>query len=181
MTFKWNAYWRPSERLQSQSWSLPRLFFISSSVLNQCSLLFPPLEWKCVNVEMRGGNFTKKQRHFFPNSQGKESLCIEKFVMCDKYAEWLAKPTPTYMYICSACPTLCDPIDCSPLGSFVHWILWVRILEWVDISYSRGSSKPRDWTGISCVLCIGRWVLYTRTTWEVPTPTCMPQQNYERI
>ena len=111
-----------------------------SSVLNQCSLLFPPLELKCVNVEMRSGNFTKKQRYFFPNSQEKESQCKEKLVLCDKYAEWLANPTPTYMYICSACPTLCDPIDCSPLGSSVHWILWVKILEWVVISYSRGSS-----------------------------------------
>ena len=114
--------------------------FISSNVLNQCSLLFPPLELKCVNVEMRGGNFTKKQRYFFPNSQGKESICKEKLVLCDKYAEWLANPTPTYMYICSACLTLCDPIDCNSLGSSVHWILWVKILEWVAISYSRGSS-----------------------------------------
>ena len=107
MEFKWDASWRPTERLQSQTWPLPRLFFISSSVLNQCSLLFPPLELKCVNVEVRGGNFTKKQNYFFPNSQGKESLCKEKLVMCGKYAEWLPKPTPTYMYICSIYICVC--------------------------------------------------------------------------
>ena len=42
------------------------------------------------------------------------------------------------------CPTLCDPVDCSPLGSSVHGILQARILEWVAISFSRGSSPPRD-------------------------------------
>ena len=42
------------------------------------------------------------------------------------------------------CPTLCDPMDCSPPGSSVHGILQARTLEWVAISSSRGSSQPRD-------------------------------------
>ena len=41
-------------------------------------------------------------------------------------------------------PTLCDPMDCSPPGSFVHGILQARILEWDAIPFSRGSSQPRD-------------------------------------
>ena len=48
-----------------------------------------------------------------------------------------------------SCPTLCDPMDWSPLGSSVHGILQARILEWVAISSSRGSSRPRDRTHIS--------------------------------
>ena len=47
-------------------------------------------------------------------------------------------------------PTLCDPMDCSPPGSSVHGILQARILEWVAISSSRGSSQPRDGTWVSC-------------------------------
>ena len=43
-----------------------------------------------------------------------------------------------------SCPTLCDPMDCSLPGSSVHRILQARILEWVAISYYRGSSQPRD-------------------------------------
>ena len=43
-----------------------------------------------------------------------------------------------------------DPMDCSPPGSSVHEISLARILEWVTISFSRGSSWPRDWTQISC-------------------------------
>ena len=50
-----------------------------------------------------------------------------------------------------SCQTLCDPIDCSPPGSFVRRILLARILEWVATSFSRGSSQPRDWTQVSCI------------------------------
>ena len=58
----------------------------------------------------------------------------------------------------------CDPMDCSLLGSSVHGISQARILEWVAISFSRGSSLPID--GI-CLSCIGRWVLYHHPTKEV--------------
>ena len=47
------------------------------------------------------------------------------------------------------CPTLCDPMDGSPPGSSVHWILQARLLEWVAIPSSRGSSQPRDQTQFS--------------------------------
>ena len=63
-----------------------------------------------------------------------------------------------------SCVWLCDPMDCSPPGSSVHGILQARILEWVAISSSRGSSLPRDWTCVcyvSCVSCVGKWILYT--------------------
>ena len=51
-------------------------------------------------------------------------------------------------------PTLCDPMDCCPPGSSVHGILQARILEWVAIPFSRGSSQPREQ---NCISCIGRW------------------------
>ena len=53
--------------------------------------------------------------------------------------------------ILSVCPTLCNPMDCSPPGSSVLGILQARILEWVAISFSRGSSRPRDRTQVSCI------------------------------
>ena len=43
-----------------------------------------------------------------------------------------------------------------------------RILEWVAISSSRGSSQPRNWTRVSYISCIGRWILYHCATWETP-------------
>ena len=51
--------------------------------------------------------------------------------------------------VTQSCPTLCDPVDCNLPGSSVHGILQARILEWVAISFSRGSSWPRDWTRVS--------------------------------
>ena len=47
-----------------------------------------------------------------------------------------------YAKLLQSCLTLCDPIDCSPPGSSVHGILQARILEWVAISYCRGSFLP---------------------------------------
>ena len=44
------------------------------------------------------------------------------------------------------CLTFCEPMNCSPPGSSLHRIHQARILEWVAICYSRGSSQPRDWT-----------------------------------
>ena len=55
-----------------------------------------------------------------------------------------------------------EPVDCSPSASSVHGISQARrILEWVAISFSRGSYQPRGQTRISCVSCLGRQILYT--------------------
>ena len=55
-----------------------------------------------------------------------------------------------------SCPTFCDAMVCSPPGSSVHGISQARILKWIAISFSRGSSWPRDQT---CVSCIGPGIL----------------------
>ena len=68
---------------------------------------------------------------------------------------------PQERKVCSVaqlCLTLCDPMNCSPPGSSVPGILQARILEWVAMSSSRGSSWPRDGTHVSCGSCIGRWI-----------------------
>ena len=62
--------------------------------------------------------------------------------------------------VVQSCPTICCPMDCSPPGFSVHGILQARMLEWVAISYSRGSSQPRDRTYLSCICFIGRRILY---------------------
>ena len=72
-----------------------------------------------------------------------------------------------YAKLLQSCLTLCDPMDCSPPVSSVHGVLQARILEWIAISFSRGSSQPRDRTHISHVSCICRWVP-SSTTREAP-------------
>ena len=66
-----------------------------------------------------------------------------------------------------SCLILCDIMDCSPPGSSVHGIFQARILEWVAISSSRGSSPPRNRT---CLSCINRQILYLGATWEIHDP-----------
>ena len=64
------------------------------------------------------------------------------------------------------CLTLCDPMNCSLPGSSVHGILQSRILDWVAMPTSRGSSQPRDQTHISCVSCFADGVFTVNTTRE---------------
>ena len=76
--------------------------------------------------------------------------------------------------VCCAqsCLTLCSPMDCSLTGSFVHGILQTRILEWVTISSSRGSSQARDWTCISCPSCIAGGLFTTEPSRKPQTRAC---------
>ena len=60
------------------------------------------------------------------------------------------------------CPTLCDPMDCSLSCSSVHGIFQARVLVWVAISFSRGSSQPRGWTRVSRIVGRGFIIWATR-------------------
>ena len=97
-------------------------------------------------------------------------------------------------------PTLCD---CGPPGSSVHGILQARTLEWDAMPTSRRSSRPRNWTCISCISCLGSQILYhwatreaprngiivfIKETWELPCPSCQegrvkswPSMNQEKF
>ena len=68
--------------------------------------------------------------------------------------------------VTQSCPTLCNPMDYSLPGSSVDRIFQARMLEWVIISFSRGSFQPKDQTHVFCTACIGRWNLYHWAIWE---------------
>ena len=72
-------------------------------------------------------------------------------VLCKSRKE--QKETTFYTLVCGLAVTM----DCSQPGSSVHGMLQARILEWVAISFSRGSSQPKDQTLVSC---IGRWIFF---------------------
>ena len=80
-----------------------------------------------------------------------------------------------------SCLTPCHPRDCSPPGSSVQGILRSRILGWVAMPSSRGSSRPRDRTRISYASCMGRRVLYQQGSphWPrfqlIPAPKALPE------
>ena len=68
-----------------------------------------------------------------------------------------------------SCLTLCSLLECSPPGSSFHGILHARILEWIAIPSSKGSSPPRDWTQVRKIL----W----RRKWQ-PTPVLLPGKSH---
>ena len=70
------------------------------------------------------------------------------------YTLTVTTESSVYVHTCSvfqSCPTLCDLMDCSPPGSSVHGIFQARKLEWIAISFCKGSSGPRTRTHISYV------------------------------
>ena len=71
-------------------------------------------------------------------------------------------------------PMLSDPMDFIPPGSSVRGIFQARILEWVAISFSRGSYWTRDRT---CVSCCGRWALYHWAPWADPNSCVILRKN----
>ena len=98
------------------------------------------------------------------------SLCI---ILSPTHSTlWVHVAHPCYIISCccclvaKSCPTLCDPMDCSLPGSSVCRISQARILYWVAISSSGGSSPPRDQIPLSCISCTGRGILYDWATWE---------------
>ena len=64
---------------------------------------------------------------------------------------WFLQIKKSESEVAQPCLTLCDPMDCSLPGSSIHEIFQARVLEWVAISFSRGSSRPRDRTQVSCI------------------------------
>ena len=77
--------------------------------------------------------------------------------------------------VAQSCLTLCDPMDCSLPGSSIHSIFQTRVLEWVAISFSRGSSQPRDRTQVSCITgrCFTLWATRESLVTPLPEADCL--------
>ena len=84
---------------------------------------------------------------------------------------------PALFSVTQLCPTPWDPMDCRPPGSSVHGMVQARILEWVAISFCKGSSQLRDQTQVSC---IAGWFFYHWTTKEVWCQHCSLGKTYAR-
>ena len=83
---------------------------------------------------------------------------FQDWAMCQ--GQHSSAPDAVCAHLLSCVWLFCNPMDCSLPGYSVHGIFQARIVEWVAISFSRGSSWPRDRTHISSVSCAGRQILY---------------------
>ena len=120
--------------------------------------------WVCKNTSKCLQSLEKIQDDtgifFFQN--GKEYEC---FLLRTSFTILISVYFPVFS-VTQWCLVLCDPMDCSPQGSFIHKTSQARILEWAAISFSRVSSQPRDQTHVSCSSGIGRQILYHYGTRE---------------
>ena len=89
----------------------------------------------------------------------------------------------TSRHVCSvaqSCPALCNSMDCSPPGSSVHGISQASILRWVAISFSKGSSQPRNRTWVAMQVLHCRRVLYLLSHWGSPRTDGLTMKDVTR-
>ena len=107
------------------------------------------------------------------NTEELFNFFLNLVILCGLESQWGLIPSNVYVHVKSlqSYPTLCDHKDFSPPGSSVSGIFQARILEWVAMPSSSGSSRPREPTCFSYVSCIGRQVLYCQCHMGSPVPS----------
>ena len=111
-----------------------------------------------------------------------EALCApgelveQVFRRLDLFRIWFHDPSPVYCAVLSlqSCPALWDPMDSSPPGSSAHGILQARILKWVAISFSGGSSSYE----VNLLLCLLQWQVGSLPLAPPRKPPGMPISSY---
>ena len=104
-------------------------------VAKSCPLLYDTLPWLTLSAGVCANSFPLSQ-WCHPTISSSVTLLMLK---------------ESEREVAQSCPTLCDPMDCSLPGLSVRGIFQARVLEWAAVSFSRGSSQPRDRTQVSCV------------------------------
>ena len=95
-------------------------------------------------IYARNSLFRKDVLTYIHTCKNNRCHCLTPFLLCTR-SSWCA----VLCLVAQSCPTLCDPMDCSPPGSSIHGILQARILEQVTMPSSRASSQPKDRTQVS--------------------------------
>ena len=139
MRVKWNLYVMLSTKPGNDKYSTD-----VGHKTNQCKLSSTPPSPK--GLEQWFSSLSMHQIHLEGTGPHICSFWFSRLEVCAKLPQ---------LYL-----TLCNPVDCTLPDSSIHGILQARILQWVAIPFSMGSSPPRDQTQVSHVSCIGRCVLY---------------------
>ena len=136
------AWWQePAGRISSVSWASDMPWLRVKDSFTSCWILM-----KYLKINDRGKKEKIRSRQLYKFSAVTEgesvqpkphSLRSENFIFISEVTQ--------------SCPTLCDPMDSSLPGSSIHGIFQARVLEWVAISFSRGSSRPKDRTRVSLI------------------------------
>ena len=123
-------------------------------VAKSCLTLCDPKECSLSGSSVHG-NFQARVLEWVAIPFSRKPSCCFIFVPCYETLSKLFNMSTFWkvnMLVAQLCLALCNPVDISSPGSSVHGISQARILEWVAIPFSRGSSWPRDWTWVSCIV-----------------------------
>ena len=123
---------------RSKSWAVYKYISFTKEYAKE-----PWAECRCLKMWQRP-NF-KKKFHFFTRKTKLLSYLGKVLISMALILFTIG------VLVSQSCPTLCNPMNHSPPGSSVHGILQARILEWVAISLSRGSARPRNRNWVSCI------------------------------
>ena len=124
-----------------------------------------------VSVSTSSPWLTKFLTHCQSNNPWKTFLPFTANILGSRYLDILGQMISLRnIMLCAkslqSCLTYCNPMDRSSQGSSLHGILQARILEWVAMPSSWGSSQPRNCICISCLLALAGGFFITSTTWE---------------
>ena len=116
------------------------------------------------------------------NEQTRKWMMREERIVC-QVLQISGEKSEVKVLVAQSCQTLCDPMDCSLPGSSVHSILQARILEWVAMPSSRGSSWPRDPIWVSSLVVVKALVfpvvMYGCESWTVKKAECQRMDAFE--
>ena len=123
-------------------------------ILPQYWVILTPPHWHRCCFYIFPKNYMNILYHFSPMGTKRKSCIINNVYipLCMSLSlvtNWKWKKESE---VAQLCPTLCNPMGCSPAGSSVHRIFQARVLQWVAISFSRGSFRRSDWTSVSCIV-----------------------------
>ena len=152
-----------------------------AKLLQSCSTLCDPMDCSSVGSSVHGIPQARILEWVaMPTSRG-SSRPRDRTQVCCTGGQLLYHSTTAKSL--QLCPTLCHPLDCSPPGSSVHGISQARILEWVAMPSSKGSSPPRNQT---CVSCLQHWqagslpLVPPAEKAVAPTPVLLPGKSHGR-
>ena len=127
--------------------------FLSLAQIKLFSILIIDCCWLFLSTTLTPGN-PLDDLPSLPNDVRQEILKMHvpgQITLLARAAETGTQFEVKWSEVAQSCLTLCESVECSSPGSSIHGILQPRILEWVPISFSRGSSRPRDRTQVSCI------------------------------
>ena len=156
---------------------MANLVLVTSEVAQSCPTLCNPMDYSLPSSSVHGIFQAIVLEwiaiSFFRGSSWPRDRSCVSHIVDRRFTIWAIRKVQfstrtQFSSVAQSGPTLCDPMDCSLPGSSVHGIFQAIVLEWIAISFSRGSFRPRDRTQVSRIVDRRFTIWATREVWRRP-------------